>query len=350
MTTSVVSVIIPTFNRAVRVQRAISSALEQTHGEMRAIVIDDGSTDHTAEQLEGRFGSDDRFVFLRTENRGVAAARNTGLEQAAGSHIAFLDSDDEWYPWKIEFQLECLDRLPDAELVWTDMAAVDANGSPIAHRYLRAFYRRYAEIDLAEIADSSQPIDRPDADGGRLWYGNFYPAMLGGNLVHTSTVLMTSDLCSSVGGFDESLTTTGEDFDFHLRACAAGPVAFADLSTINYRVGAPDQLTHPDLMVQMARNYLKTIDKAVTADNGRTSDTGLRRAQAGAHAWLGEELLEVGERKEAAIHLRTAMRGRRSLRIGALLMISRLPMRAGAALRWILGSVTRPFRRRRSGE
>ena len=344
-----VSVIIPTHNRATLVQRAIKSALTQTHDEVEVIVVDDGSSDRTAEQLEASFGSDSRVALLRTSNRGVAAARNTGLERATGSHIAFLDSDDEWFPWKLDFQLQCLDRLPGVGMIWTDMAAVATDGSPVASRYLRTFYRRYSGVDLEKITDGSYPIERAGADGGRLWHGDLYRAMLDGNLVHTSTVLLTGDRLSLVRAFDETLTGTGEDFDFHLRVCAAGPVAFADLPTITYRVGAPDQLTRPDLMVQMARNYLATIDKAITADRGRTPDVALRRARARAHAWLGEELLDAGARDEATTHLRAALRGPRPVRTGALLLITKLPPPIGAMARRILASVTRPFRRRPEG-
>ena len=344
-----VSVIIPTHNRAALVQRAIESALTQSHDHIEVIVVDDGSTDRTAEQIHARFGPDGRFVLLRTANRGVAAARNAGLERATGSHVAFLDSDDEWFPWKIEFQMRCLDLVREAGMVWTDMAAVDANGNTVAPRYLRTLYRQYADVDLANVTDGSRHLERADADGGRLWHGDLYGAMLGGNLVHTSTVLMTADRLSHVRGFDEKLKGAGEDFDFHLRTCAVGIVAFADIPTIKYQVGAPDQLTRPDRMVQMARNYLTTIDKAIAADRGRTPEVALRRARARAQAWLGEELLEAGERSEATTHLRAAIRGARSLRTGALFLIAKLPVPVGVTVRRTLASLTRPFRRRSAG-
>jgi glycosyltransferase involved in cell wall biosynthesis len=106
MTTSAVSVIIPTFDRAHVIGRAVESVLAQTHQDLEVIVVDDGSTDGT-EAVLTRFG--ERIKFLRQENRGVSAARNTGLAAATGKWVAFLDSDDQWYPSKLAKQLECLE-------------------------------------------------------------------------------------------------------------------------------------------------------------------------------------------------------------------------------------------------
>lgn len=346
MSVPLVSVIIPTFNRAARVQRAIVSALEQSHSSVEIIVVDDGSTDGTAETLSERFGNDPRVQLIRTDNRGAAAARNTGLDHATGSHVAFLDSDDEWCPWKLEFQLECLHTVPEAGLVWSDMRAVDPDDTPIADRYLRSFYHRYAEVEIERILNGPLTMQRPEFGTCRLWHGDLYQVMLGGNLIHTSTVLMTRQRLEVVTGFDETLVGTGEDFDFHLRSSAAGPVAFADIPTITYRIGAPDQLTRPDLMLQMATNFVASIEKAIVADGDRTHPTELRRARGGAHGWLGEEMLAAGHRAEAIPHLRRAMRGPRPARATMLYLLARLPTPAGRVIRRLLGRITRPLRRR----
>jgi len=346
VTSPLVSVIIPTYNRAIRVQRAVASALGQSHSAVEVIVVDDGSTDRTADLLDERFADETRLVVVRTDNAGVSSARNTGMAVATGSHIAFLDSDDEWFPWKLEFQLACLDRLPDAGLIWSDMRAVNADGKEVAPLYLRTFYHRYAEIDLADHLEGPDIMSRPEFGDCEVWHGDIYRAMLGGNLIHTSTVLMTRDRLASVQSFDESLVRTGEDFDFHLRAAAAGAVAFADTATITYRVGAPDQLTRPDLMVQMAINYLATIEKAIAADYERTSARDLDRSRAGAHGWLGEELFDAGLPREARPHLRAAFRGRHRLRATAFYLLTRLPTALATSLRRFVGRLTRPFRRR----
>lgn len=348
MSEPIVSVVIPTFNRATRVQRAIGSALAQTHQGVEVIVVDDGSTDGTAESIARGF-DDDRLIVITTRNQGVSAARNTGIRRATGTHVAFLDSDDEWFPWKLEFQLGCLDLVPGMGMVWSDMRAVNADGIEIAPRYLRTFYRHYAEVDLAAVMDGPLTVERPEFGVADVWHGDLYRPMLEGNLVHTSTALLTRERLNAVAAFDETLVRTGEDFDFHLRTCATGPVMFADTPTITYRVGAPDQLTRPDLMVQMATNYLATIEKAVASDRGRTPDRVLQRAVAHAHGWLGEELLDAGYRPEAAAHLRQALSGRRAVRAAALYVVATLPARIGGTLRRTVGRFTGPFRRRSAG-
>ena len=99
-----VSVIITTYNRAQLVSRALQSALNQTYGDFEIIVVDDASTDNTMEVL-GRF-EDKRIRYLRREkNGGNSASRNTGIQAAKGDYIALLDSDDEWFPEKLQKQV-----------------------------------------------------------------------------------------------------------------------------------------------------------------------------------------------------------------------------------------------------
>jgi glycosyltransferase involved in cell wall biosynthesis len=117
-----VSVIIPTYNRAEQVGEAVQSVLNQTWPHCEVIVVDDGSTDGTLDVLEA-FG--DRIRYVKTENRGVAAARNRGIRESKGSWVAFLDSDDLWHPAKIERQVLAL-REHDAVVCFC--MSVDEDG------------------------------------------------------------------------------------------------------------------------------------------------------------------------------------------------------------------------------
>jgi glycosyltransferase involved in cell wall biosynthesis len=100
-----VSVIIPTYNRARTIERAVNSVLAQTWKEMEIIVVDDGSTDQTGELLKV-YG--DKIRVINQQNGGASAARNTGIKAATGEIISFLDSDDEWFPSKTERQVKLL--------------------------------------------------------------------------------------------------------------------------------------------------------------------------------------------------------------------------------------------------
>lgn len=104
-----VSALIPTYNRRTQVTRAIESVLAQSVPVEEIIVVDDGSTDGSAEAIRSCYGS--RVAIYRQENAGVSSARNRGIREAQGEWIAFLDSDDVWLPTKIERQLEALGEL-----------------------------------------------------------------------------------------------------------------------------------------------------------------------------------------------------------------------------------------------
>ena len=119
---NLVSVIIPTYNRAEQVGQAVQSVLNQTWRHCEAIVVDDGSSDGTRDALEV-FG--ERIRYVKTENHGVAAARNRGIRESRGSWIAFLDSDDLWHPAKIERQMLAL-REHDAAVCFC--MSVDEDG------------------------------------------------------------------------------------------------------------------------------------------------------------------------------------------------------------------------------
>jgi glycosyltransferase involved in cell wall biosynthesis len=122
---SMVSVVIPTYNRAHLVGRAIRSVLQQTHQRLEILVVDDASSDGTEEIVRGF--RDDRIRYLRHDsNRGGSAARNTGIRAATGEYLAFLDSDDEWLPDKLRKQLALFattadDRLGLVVCGWRDL-------------------------------------------------------------------------------------------------------------------------------------------------------------------------------------------------------------------------------------
>ena len=109
-----VSVIIPTYNRSKTIERAVNSVLAQTWKELEIIVVDDGSTDRTDEILRA-YGNKIRFI--RQQNGGASAARNTGIRAATGEIISFLDSDDEWLPEKTERQVKLLQRTESSGVV-----------------------------------------------------------------------------------------------------------------------------------------------------------------------------------------------------------------------------------------
>ena len=100
-----VSVIIPTYNREKIIKRSIMSVLNQTLTDVELIIVDDGSTDNTEDEVKSI--NDSRIRYVKQKNQGACVARNRGIDEAVGEYIAFQDSDDEWYPDKLEKQLAC---------------------------------------------------------------------------------------------------------------------------------------------------------------------------------------------------------------------------------------------------
>jgi glycosyltransferase involved in cell wall biosynthesis len=199
-----VSVVIPTYNRARFLPAAVASIRAQTHRCAEVVIVDDGSTDDTA-QVVARLG--DGIRYLRQDNAGPAAARNSGIAAARGDVIAFLDTDDRWLPTKTERQLANLAAHAEVALVSADMAIEDASGrqllaSNFAHRGLLPLFEQLA--------------GRPVPDAPRR--------LLAVNFINTSTVMARRSVLQAERGFDTRLRY-GEDLELWLRIAARHGIA-----------------------------------------------------------------------------------------------------------------------------
>lgn len=336
-----VSVVIPTYNRAYVLRSAIDSVLAQTYRPVEILIADDGSTDGTRQIVE-QYGPPVRY--LHQPNAGVSAARNLALRHARGEFVALLDSDDWWREWKLEVQVALLRARPEVGMVWTDMSAVNDGGQILHEHYLRKMYSAYQHVRIDAVCQSSGLVSHlvcpaPPSIGERAYYvGDFGPHMLLGSLVHTSTVLVRRERLATVGGFDESLEIAGEDYDFHLRTCLAGPVAFIDAASTGYRVGAHDQLTVNSNEIYIARNTLATLLRWLDRSDARVAlpEAVVEGRLARCHAWLGKAELSQGNGKEARRHLwRTLRLNPTQPRLLALVLLSWLPYSLYlAAQRW----------------
>jgi glycosyltransferase involved in cell wall biosynthesis len=307
-----VSALIPTYNRARLLARAVDCVLAQTYPGCEALVIDDGSTDDTPRLIAERYAGNARVRYVWQPNRGVAAARNLGLSLARGDYIAFLDSDDLWQPWKIEAQLACLERLPQIGMIWTDMDAVDAQDRLVHRNFMRTHYGAYRQLSpermfekramLAELA----PGLRMDA---RVHWGDVFPAMLMGNLCQPSTVLVRRACAEKAGGFNEAMRS-GEDYEYHLRLAREAPAALLDIASTLYRVGAADQLTDPAYHLMIAGYTLETLSRFIEQDPERISlpRSMLRKRIAGVHEWIASEHLRRTDYVCARKHLAASLR------------------------------------------
>jgi len=309
-----VSVVIPTYNRAYCISRAIDSVVGQSHENWELILVDDGSTDDTAGLVSSRYGHDARVRYIFQPNTGVSAARNTGIRASRGQFIALLDSDDSWKPWKLQAQLSCFRAFPEVGMVWTEFEAIDPAGHIAHSRYLRKMYDAYRFFPQpsALFSTSRRLSDVVGTDLGFepsacVYVGNIYEAMLRGNLVHTSTAMLSRERIEKVKEFDESLVLSGEDYDFHFRTCKWGSVCFIDVPSTTYQIGLEDRLSRHKL--QIALNFLKTVQAAVDREKGTShfSSTTVNEVLAEANSWIAEEQFKIrdhtGVRRHALLSL-----------------------------------------------
>lgn len=221
-----VSVIIPTFNRAQKVSRAVSSVLSQTFNDFEVIVIDDGSFDETADAL-GKF--EDRITLIRhPENSGVSAARNSGIKASRSPVIAFLDSDDYWMPEKLETQIRYLREHSDA----------------VACQAEEIWIRNGVRVN---------PWNKHIKPSG-----NIFERSLKLCVVSPSAVMIRRSLFEDVGLFDEEFPVC-EDYDLWLRIGCRYPIHLIDKFLLVKEGGHPDQLS--SMLKGMDRFRIKAMVK-----------------------------------------------------------------------------------------
>lgn len=225
-----VSVIIPTYNRAEFLGDAIRSVLDQDYADYEIIVIDDGSEDGTPE-VACAFGKAVRY--FRQNNAGVASARNRGLRLAKGRYVAFLDSDDRFLPGKLAAQVACFAERPETGLVYTACRVVRHAGGRGLNRY---------EAHL---------------------FGWVYEDVIFGCNLPTPTVMVRADALAAVGGFDERFRWA-EDLDLWRRLARRYP--FVALKDVFVEVRRHAGNSRPD-PAPIVRDLLAFAEKARLEDS-----------------------------------------------------------------------------------
>ena len=225
-----VSIIIPTYNRSSVLSRAIDSVLAQTFGDWELIIVDDGSTDDTRNLVAGYQARHAAIRYVHQENRKQAAARNHGIREARGRNLAFLDSDDEWFPDKLSRQMAVLEADPALGMVYgNQMIAGDG-----------ALHWRYSPGHLP-----SGHIFH------RLLRRDFYCSL--------QTVLMRRSVIEQVGLLDESLRDALEDWEFTLRITHRFPVAAIDEPVCLRRVNTSYSRNYSLIRIRNHKAILKKV-------------------------------------------------------------------------------------------
>lgn len=233
MTCPLVSIVLPTYNRATVVRRSIDSLLAQTFKDFEIIVVDDGSTDSTVSELADLHNQSLRIIHLDT-NSGPSKARNIGIANARGKYIAFQDSDDVWHPQKLEVQITALENLGPS-----------GYGACYSRYILR---QRSRETTIPSFSDNDLE-------------GDIYCRLLKDNVVGTPTLIVMRDILGALGGFDETLNSL-EDWDLALRIASKCKFAFvnAPLVTAYHSPGSVGERAAGEDIYKIAVKHLDSYE------------------------------------------------------------------------------------------
>ncbi|MFN8008884.1 MAG: glycosyltransferase family A protein [Terriglobia bacterium] len=262
------SIIIPTFNRERYICQAVESALAQTATDMEIIVVDDGSTDSTAERIRPYL---DRIRYIKTENAGPAHARNAGMRMSQGEYISFLDSDDLYYPYKTELQARFLDENPEVTLVYTEFSAFDDSGywdEFHLKKYHKSCYIA-AGVDYPDIFPSKIPVTQ-DGKNNFAYVGRIFEKYFEHILLFTNSMMFRRKVLEDVG-FQNEKYWLFEELDFALRICKHYEVGFIDLPTYKLRYHR-DQISSTskedglDIVIRKQSNLLEIMENVGKED------------------------------------------------------------------------------------
>jgi len=203
------TVIIPTYNRASVLPRALNTVIKQTYKADQIIVIDDGSTDKTQDLIKNEYPQVD---FISQQNKGVSAARNAGIKKSKNEWICLLDSDDSWQANKLEKQVQAITENPDYLVCHTN----------------ETWYRNGKILNQGK---------KHEKRGGHI-FQHCLPLCA----ISPSSVIINKQLFDEIGLFDEDLPAC-EDYDMWLRICCRYPVLFINEALTNKFGGHDDQLS-----------------------------------------------------------------------------------------------------------
>ncbi len=256
-----VSIILPTYNRAAYLDRAITSVLNQSYSDFELIIVDDASKDNTEEIVKGF--NDERIIYIKNpKNLGGAGARNVGIKRAVADFIAFQDSDDEWHPEKLKTQMAVFEKAePDVAVVYT------------------AFIRK--------VGDQEFIVPPPNV---KKTEGNIYKELLYHiNFIGTPTAVVRKKAIEKVGYFDERFPRL-QDWDFFLRLAKKYKFKFIKKPLLTAYDVPGNISSNTDALIKALRLLLGKHYEEIRKDRKIISKFYQR---------IGEALLTAGRTKEA---------------------------------------------------
>jgi glycosyltransferase involved in cell wall biosynthesis len=257
-----VSIIVPAYNAAVYLSYAIDSVLAQTYPGWEIVIVDDGSTDNTREVVDSyRPKLQGKLQYIHQPNRGLPAARNTGIRAARGEFIALLDADDVWLPHRLARGLAVLDAHPETGLVHARVVRIDPRGSvtgqlKVEPKYMSGRIACYIYTRRAHIV--------------------------------CPTVMFRRSCLEAVGWFDEAMQAT-EDRDLWFRIALRYQVAYIDEVLAQYRISPSSMTSNLDRLLKGQLYFV-----AKHRNSGAATRLEYLQALGNIHRELGDSLFRGG--------------------------------------------------------
>lgn len=290
-----VSVVIPAYNAMKYLPTTLESVLKQTYSDFEVLIINDGSSDGIGDWVAGLI--DARIKLISQENQGLPGARNTGISQAQGEYIAFLDADDLWEPTKLEKQVQCLEHQPAAGVVYTWSLLVDEHGNPTGR-----VHAGHGE--------------------GNIWQ----QLLLGKDPIANGSSAMVRRCCFEKAGLFDTSLKSAEDLDMWIRIAADYPFAGIKEPLTLYR-------QYPD---SMSKNHQRMFQSLRTVVEKAFQSVPLEllylRNQAYASIFLGLAWIAVGDgdytkaigfRQQALLHRPQVFFSERFMRLSLAIALIR---------------------------
>jgi glycosyltransferase involved in cell wall biosynthesis len=330
-----VSIVLPTFNRADTIMRAVRSVQAQSFQDWELIVVDDGSTDNTMALLAG---IDARITLIRQENRGFTEARNTGIRAGKGDYFTFLDSDDEYTPRHLELCVAFLETFQEEQFVSTENLEDFGHGRVVNHYRAETsdWYPKKAALigsqgldlppgetdDYLRVYESREPIadwgsrivERSyPGHGAFLYRGMIFEHMRYDFLITITATVMRSSVFAILG-LPEPRWSTGSDFHFMARLCRTWRANFLSIpSAIKHEYaenGALPKFGHVvtgNSALRFATEWQRAWDDLFWTT--RNTDPELHALRSLRLFWMAEVALNSGERELTLQYLEEAREG-----------------------------------------
>jgi glycosyltransferase involved in cell wall biosynthesis len=290
-TQPMVDVVLPAYNGVRVIREALDSALAQEGVSSRVIVVDDGSTDDTA-QVVRSYGS--RITLRSQSNKGVSGARNTGLGLGEAPYVALLDQDDVWLPGKLARQVDLLRTHGNVGLVFTDMTLFQDDGEVVEDGFLRAT-PRYALLERCVLGRDAHLLSERAGEAVTRY-----------NFISPSTVMLRRRAIEEVGGFDERLRLC-DDAECWMRLLRTWRAIAIEKCLVRSRVWAGNASLHTDRMLWERVMIAEKVRAHPELYPGNVAGY-LMRERAACLYRLGTIALRDGELQRARRHFLTSFR------------------------------------------